>query len=115
MDDNDWFDMRDNDDRCDHAPFDEDQGGARQRKPMKVNKAGSWQSADGRVIAFKDMEHTHLLNAIAYLERQYRQTQDTFCDGALDIDLLYPAHAGLVAEASRRRLIPKSKQQLVTR
>ncbi len=60
------------------------------------------------------MEHTHLLNTIAWIERQYRQLQDTFNQDALDIDLLYPEHAGLVAEARRRRLIPRGKSLLVT-
>lgn len=76
---------------------------------------GAWTTAKGEVIAFGDMEHSHLLNTIAYVERQYRQLQDTFCDAGLDIDLLYPAHAGLVAEARRRNLIPRGKKRgLVT-
>jgi hypothetical protein len=75
---------------------------------------GYWRTAKGDDIAFVDMEHSHLLNTIAWVERQFRQLQDTFCDGALDIDLIYPAHSGLVAEARRRRLIPRGKDRMVT-
>lgn len=88
-------------------------GPERKRRPRKP-KAGTWRTAKGQEIAFVDMEHSHVLNAIAWLERQFRSLQDTFCDGALDIDLLYPAHAGLVAEARRRGLIPRGKNRMVT-
>lgn len=82
----------------------------RSRRP----KAGHWLTAKGEEIAFEAMEHSHLLNTIAWVERQFRSLQDTFCDGALDIDLIYPAHAGLVAEARRRGLIPRGKNRMVT-
>lgn len=77
---------------------------------------GYWRSAEG-LVAFVDMDHAHLLNTIAYVERRFRELQDSFCDGALDINLIYPEHAGLVAEAKRRNLIPRSagKDGMVTR
>ncbi len=96
----DWID--DWDDRIDPLP------------PRQKRKAGEWVTARGETIAFRDMKHTHLLNTIAMIERKYRGLQDTFNEGALDIDLLYPQHAGLVAEARRRRLIPKNKKGMVT-
>jgi hypothetical protein len=74
--------------------------------------AGHWKTRAGEVIAFKDMEHSHLLNTIAMLERKLRELQDAFCDNALDIDLLFPAHAGLVAEAKRRGLVAKTAGKL---
>ncbi len=77
--------------------------------------AGTWTTAKGENVKFTDMEHKHLLNTIAYVERNFREMQDTFCDAALDINLIWPQHAGLVAEARRRNLIPKgNNNELVT-
>lgn len=83
-------------------------------RPRRASAPGMWTTAQGRDVAFRDMEDRHLLNTIAFVERNYRSMQDTFCDAALDIDLLWPQHAGLVAEARRRRLIPRGKKGLVT-
>lgn len=91
---------------------------ARTRVRPRTAPAGYWQTRAGETIAFVDMEHSHLLNTIAMLERKLRELQDAFCDGALDIDLLFPAHAGLVAEAKRRGLVAKSAgkaDRMVTR
>lgn len=89
------------------------EGGIRVLRPRRVS--GVWTTRAGVQVKFSEMEHSHLLNTIAYVERQYRGLQDTFDEGALDIDLLYPEHAGLVAEARRRKLIPRrSKSTLVT-
>jgi hypothetical protein len=100
----------------DDIPFDTigDTGMYDEDPPPPRRKSGTWRTAKGQEIAFVDMEHSHLLNTIAWVERQFRSLQDTFCDGALDIDLIYPAHSGLVAEARRRRLIPRGKNRMVT-
>ncbi len=85
------------------------------RPVMPPCPAGYWRTAKGETMRFSDMEPSHLLNTIAFVERRYRELQDTFCDAALDINLLYPQHAGLVAEARRRNLIPKGgKNEMVT-
>lgn len=101
----DWFDWENN-------PFREEIPVAR---PLRTYVPGTWVTAKGDAIKFADMEHTHLLNTIAFVERRYREMQDTFCDAALDIDLLWPSYAGLVAEARRRKLIPPGKKhEMVT-
>lgn len=105
MDADDWFDRG----------WDPPEGVLRPRaRRQKDTPPGTWTTADGQTIAFQDMAHSHLLNTIAWVERQFRQLQDTFNESALDIDLLYPSHAGLVAEARRRRLIPRGKKGMVT-
>lgn len=86
----------------------------RRRVERRPSPPGTWVTRDGAQVAFRDMDDRHLLNTIAFVERDYRSMQDTFCDAALDIDLLWPQHAGLVAEARRRGLIPKGKKGLVT-
>lgn len=95
---------------CDGPP------GARHRPPPRPSgDANTWVTGQGQAMRFRDMTDLHLLNTIAYVERKFRDLQDTFRRGALDINLLYPQHAGLVAEARRRRLIPKGREnEMVT-
>lgn len=105
----DWFDW---------ATEDEAMWGEAEQVPARVRRprrdGSTWTTAGGVTMKFAEMEHSHLLNSIAWVERQFRSLQDTFCDGALDINLLYPEHPGLVAEARRRGLIPRGKNQMVT-
>lgn len=79
----------------------------RLQKSRQPNDPLVWKSANGRETPIRDLDDRHLLNIIAFVERSFRELQDAFCDDALDIDLLWPQHAGLVAEARRRRLIKK--------
>lgn len=110
MDGEEFFDWDGSDDRWGREPFE-----SRVRRARVSFTRGQWTTARGEVIAFRDMSDRHLLNTIAYVERDYRGLQDTFCDEALDINLLWPQHAGLVAEARRRRLIPRGKKgEMVT-
>ena len=86
-------------------------------KPKETRRpapTGMWLTADKRLLDIRKMENVHLLNTIAWVERQVRSLQDSFCDQAMDVDILYPEHKDLVAEARRRKLISKSKKQMVT-
>lgn len=87
----------------------------RSRKIPDHKDPNVWMTADRRKIPVHDMGDRHLLNTIAFVERSYRELQNTFDQKAIDIDRLWPQHAALVAEARRRGLIPKkSAGQLVT-
>lgn len=83
-------------------------------RSKRPSKPGYWVTARGVELVIREMEHTHLLNTIAWVERQVRRLQDTFCDAALDVDRLYPEHVELVAEARRRKLIQKTKKVMVS-
>lgn len=85
----------------------------RSRKIPEHRDPDVWTSADGKKTPIHDMGDRHLLNTIAFVERSYRDMQDTFRDGALDIDRLWPQHAALVAEARRRGLDPKEERRPV--
>ena len=109
----DWFD--DDDIPFDNGAFDPEPVDLRPTRLRRSGEPGMWTTARGETLKIRDMDDRHLLNTIAFVERDYRGLQDTFCDGALDINLLWPQHAYLVAEARRRRLIPVGrKNELVT-
>lgn len=60
------------------------------RKNMR-NKDYIWQSADGRAYALHEMEESHLMNTVAFLDRKINEFNNIATDAA-DKGLLFPKY-----------------------